>query len=102
MNKITLASICNQDECLDVLRVLSDKTRQKIIMIFMKSRELRANDIAANFSLSRPTVSHHLNLMKKGGVLSARKTGKEVYYSFNKSHVINLLKSIISSLKTCC
>ena len=88
--------------CLEILRALSDETRQKITEVFAHNKELRANDIAENFSLSRPTISHHLNLMRRIGVLNSRKAGKEIYYSLNKSHVINLLKAFIKTLERCC
>lgn len=90
------------DKCLSLLHALSDKTRQEIIMIFAHSKELCANDIADNFSLSRPTISHHLNLMKRMGVLNSRKSGKEMYYSLNKPHVISSLKRMIQAIEKCC
>lgn len=90
------------DECMELLRALSDKTRQEIIMLFAAKKELRANDVAKNFSLSRPAISHHLNLMKRSGLLNSRKNGKEIYYSLNKQYVVELLTSILDSIKNCC
>ncbi len=90
------------DECMELLRALSDKTRQEIIMLFASKKELRVNDVAKNFTLSRPTVSHHLNLMKRSGLLNSRKDGKEVHYSFNKKYVVGLLTSILNSVRKCC
>ena len=90
------------DECLEVMRALSDKTRQEIIMIFSESKEYCANDIAARFTLSRPAISHHLNLMRRAGLLNSRKSGKEVYYSFNKEYVLSLINSMTDLIKTCC
>jgi DNA-binding transcriptional ArsR family regulator len=87
---------------MELLRALSDETRQRIVAIFYTNKELCANDIAENFNLSRPTISHHLNLMKRAKLLNARKEGKEVYYSFNREHVIELMESILDSLKKCC
>ncbi len=71
-------------------------------MVFTSNKELCANDIANNFSLSRPTISHHLNLMKRIGILNSRKDGKEMYYSLNKSYLVDTLKMIIKSFKKCC
>jgi ArsR family transcriptional regulator, arsenate/arsenite/antimonite-responsive transcriptional repressor len=94
---------CNcSEEGLELLNILSDRTRQEIITVFAHSKELRANDIAKKFSLSRPTVSHHLNLMKRAGVLKARKDGKEIYYSFNKAHVVKMMKSMTKVFCKCC
>ena len=85
-----------------LLRALSDETRQEIISLFFKNRELCVGDIAQHFRLSRPTISHHLNLMKRARLLNARKEGKEVYYSFNRAYVIKLMESILEGLRKCC
>ena len=90
------------DGCLDLLRAMSDRTRQEIVMIFASHNEVCVNDIAKNFTLSRPTISHHLNLMKRAKLLNTRKKGKEIFYSFNKSYVTKLIGSILNSLKKCC
>jgi len=89
-------------ECLDLLRVLSDKIRQEIIAVISSKGEINVNDIAEHFSLSRPTISHHLNLMKRNKLLNSRKAGKEIFYSFNKPHVIKILESLVNDLDKCC
>jgi DNA-binding transcriptional ArsR family regulator len=96
-----LFSTCPAEECMEMLRALSDETRQKIISLFYINKELCVSDIAENFALSRPTISHHLNLMKRAKLLNARKEGKEIYYSFNKSYVTELMGSLLDSLKEC-
>lgn len=90
------------EKILDLLNALNDQTRQKIIMIFQTQKEYCVNDIAKQFNLSRPTISHHLNLMKRSKILSARKDGKKIYYSFNKEYVIGNLELLITFLKGCC
>ena len=90
------------DAVLDLFRALNDPVRQKIIMLFRNGTEFCVTDIAGNFKISRPTVSHHLNLMKRSGVLKSRKDGKEVYYSFNKEHVIGSLEMVVKYLRGCC
>jgi len=86
----------------ELLRALSDETRQEILKVISCQKEICANDIASNFKLTRPTISHHLNLMKRVRLLSSRKEGKEIYYSFNKEYVIGVLESYLNRLKTCC
>lgn len=90
------------EECREMLRALSDETREQIIQLIVKRKEVNVSDIAANFSLSRPTISHHLNVMKRAKLLNARKEGKEVFYSFNKAYVIELLGWFVDNLRTCC
>ncbi len=90
------------EECLELFRALADKTRQEIIMVFAANKEICANDIAKNFTLSRPTISHHLNLMRRAKLLNSRKEGKEVFYSINKDYVIDLMESVLEMIKRCC
>jgi ArsR family transcriptional regulator, arsenate/arsenite/antimonite-responsive transcriptional repressor len=89
-------------EFLELLNALSDVTRQEILKVISGQTEICVNDIAANFDLSRPTISHHLNLMRRVKLLNSRKEGKEIYYSFNKTYVINILESFLNELKKCC
>lgn len=87
---------------MELLSAMSDTTRQEIVHLFAVKKELRANDIANNFALSRPTVSHHLNLMKRSGILISRKSGKEIYYSLNKKNIIGVLTSLLKTIKKSC
>jgi len=89
-------------EFLELLNALSDATRQEILRVISCQKEICVNDIAANFDLSRPTISHHLNLMRRVKLLNSRKEGKEIYYSFNKAYVIKTLESFLGELKNCC
>lgn len=90
------------ESCMELLRALADKTRQEIIFLFIKKKELCVNDIAKEFSLSRPTISHHLSLMKRAKLLNSRKEGKEIYHSINKQYVIDTLSSILKNINCCC
>lgn len=89
------------EECKEVLCVLSDVTRHKIVRFFLKKKEACAGDIAEMFSLSRPAISHHLNLMRRADILRTRRAGKEIHYSLNKKYVVDLLESMVDTLKRC-
>ena len=93
---------CAVDECLELLRAMADKTRKEIIMVFKDAREISVNDIANQFTLSRPTNSHHLNLMRRAKLLKSRKDGKTVYYSVNKEYITNMLTSMLNLINSCC
>lgn len=89
-------------DVLELLNALGDPTRQDILRLFQSQEEYCANDVAKQFKLSRPTISHHLNLLKRSKILTARKEGKEVYYSFNKEYVIKNLELLIKYFQSCC
>jgi DNA-binding transcriptional ArsR family regulator len=101
INSENSSGACCED-CRELLEALSDSTRQQILRVITRQKEICVNDIAANFNLSRPTISHHLNLMRRVKLLTSRKEGKEIYYSFNKAYVITVLESFLSELKNCC
>jgi ArsR family transcriptional regulator, arsenate/arsenite/antimonite-responsive transcriptional repressor len=97
-----LSKHCQVEGCMEALRALSDETRLNIIALFYNINELCANDIAKNFTLSRPTISHHLNLMKRAKILKSRKEGKEIYFSVNKNFLKELLTSLLENINKCC
>ena len=68
----------------------------------MDKKEYNVGDISDKFKLSRPTISHHLNKMRRIKILNSRKEGKEVYYSLNKDYVISSIKSFSDDIKKCC
>jgi DNA-binding transcriptional ArsR family regulator len=47
---------------------------------------------------SVPAVSHHLRILKKSGIISSRRDGKEVYYSLSDTPQAKLLHHAIDAL----
>lgn len=69
-----------------LLCALGDESRQYLILQMMQMGEctgVRAVEVAERTSLSRPAVSHHLQIMKDAGLLKTRKEGTKVYYYFD-------------------
>jgi DNA-binding transcriptional ArsR family regulator len=84
-----------------VLRALGDETRQRIILLLGRHGPLCVNDIAAHFNLGRPTISHHLKLLKEARIARHEKSGKEVYYSLNSAYILramNGLQKVVGSI----
>lgn len=72
--------------CTKILTAIGDETRQHIILEMMKMGQcsgVRVGEIAAKTNLSRPAVSHHLQIMKEAGVLKLRREGTKHYYYFD-------------------
>ena len=47
----------------DVFKALSDPTRRKILEL-LREHELSAGEIAEAFNISKPSISHHLAILK--------------------------------------
>ncbi|SKA91326.1 DNA-binding transcriptional regulator, ArsR family [Caloramator quimbayensis] len=63
-------------------KALSDPTRRKIIMLLRKE-DLTAGEIAEHFDMTKPSISHHLNLLKQAGLVNDERKGQNIYYSLN-------------------
>ncbi|XOQ44998.1 MAG: HTH-type transcriptional repressor CzrA [Clostridium sp.] len=68
----------------NTFKALSDPTRRAILNL-LRERPLPAGEIAAHFSMTGATVSHHLAVLKEAGLISDRHEGKYIYYELNLS-----------------
>ena len=63
---------------------LSDKTRRDILTL-LHDGEMNAGDIASHFRISKPSISHHLSLLKEAQLVYSRKEGQSIIYALNKT-----------------
>lgn len=66
----------------EVFKALSDPTRRKILKM-LREKDLTAGEIADAFHISKPSISHHLNLLKQADLVFSDKQGQNVIYSLN-------------------
>lgn len=66
----------------EVFKALSDPTRRKILDL-LKKDELNAGEIASNFDISKPSISHHLSILKNAKLVDSRRVGQEIFYFIN-------------------
>ena len=69
------------EACHKTLSAMGDETRQHIILEMMRMdyRGSRVPDITERTNLSRPAVSHHLQILKAAGIVKMRKEGTMTY-----------------------
>ncbi len=63
----------------NLFKALNDSTRRKILELLQK-KDMTAGDIADEFNISKPSISHHLDLLKQAGLVEAEKNGQFIYY----------------------
>lgn len=88
-------------DCQKVLTAIGDETRQHLIalMIMEKCSGARVVDIAKKTNLSRPAVSHHMQILKDAGFVYAYKEGTMVYYSLDfNTDAVRKLKALIEHI----
>lgn len=77
-----------------LFKALNDETRRKIIEL-LKKTDLTAGEIAEEFEISKPSISHHLDILKQADLISSEKRGQFVHYSLNTTILEDLLNWII-------
>lgn len=63
-----------------IFKALGDPTRREILEM-LRERDLSAGEIADRFTFSKPTISHHLELLFQAGLVRRYKEGQFVYYA---------------------
>lgn len=74
-----------------LFKALNDTTRREILEL-LKKRDLTAGEIADQFHISKPSISHHLDLLKQAGLVESVKEGQFIYYSLNTTVMDEIVK----------
>ena len=80
----------------DVWSALADPTRRKILTL-LKAQDLNAGEIAEQFNMTKPSISHHLSILKQAELVTSQKHGQNIVYSLNIS-VFEEILQLVSNL----
>ena len=72
-------------------RVVGDETRMKILCTISRD-EMCVNDIAAAVEMTKSAVSHQLKLLKDENLVKSRREGKNMFYSLDDQHVVDIIE----------
>lgn len=67
-------------------RALGDETRLRILKL-LASRDLYLTEIAQQLELSKPTIKHHLALLRAAGLVTITESGTVVYYTLRRKRL---------------
>jgi len=76
-------------------KALNDPTRREILRL-LREKDRTAGEIADAFSISKPSISHHLDILKQAELVSAEKRGQFIVYSLNTTVVDEILEWILT------
>ncbi|HEY0672210.1 MAG TPA: autorepressor SdpR family transcription factor [Longimicrobiales bacterium] len=80
------------------MKALADPTRREILRA-LRGGDLSAGDIAARFAMTAPSISHHLNVLKDAGLVSAERDGRHIIYSLNSTTLQELLQELLDFMQ---
>lgn len=66
----------------NLFKALNDPTRRKILQM-LQDKDLSAGEIASEFDISKPSISHHLDILKQAKLISSIRDGQFIRYSIN-------------------
>jgi ArsR family transcriptional regulator, arsenate/arsenite/antimonite-responsive transcriptional repressor len=75
----------------DVFKALNDPIRREILTL-LRERDRTAGEIADAFSVGKPTISHHLDLLRQANLVESVKNGQFVVYSINTTVLDEIMK----------
>jgi ArsR family transcriptional regulator len=88
------------------LHVIADPTRRRILEALKtkagsaagKESGLCASDIEARIHLSQPTISHHMAVLEKAGLIQSRKQGQWRWYRRNETAIREFTRTLKQAL----
>ncbi|TYB43864.1 ArsR/SmtB family transcription factor [Actinomadura chibensis] len=86
----------------EFLRALASEQRQQMLELFTGGIELTVGTVAERLGIAQPTASQQLALLRRGGLLTSRKHGKQVFYRIDAATVEHSLNELQTYLRTCC
>lgn len=75
----------------DAFRALADPTRREILRL-LGNGDLTAGEIADHFDMTKPSISHHLNILKTAGLVEDEREGQFIRYSLNTTVLEQLVQ----------
>ena len=89
-------------QTIPLFQALGDAVRQDIILLLAEHEQLNVNQIAEQSPMSRPTISHHLKILRDVGLVEVKPKGTENFYSLHFIESVDLLKKLIQVVEEEC
>jgi len=82
--KVDLDSALDLRELRTVLKALGDVERLRIVQLLAGYQEISVSNLTQALRISQPLASWHLRILRKAGIISRRKEGRQAYCSLNR------------------
>lgn len=76
-------------------KALNDPIRRKILEL-LREKDMNAGEIADHFDITKPSISHHLDLLKQADLVMSIKNGQFVNYSLNTTVVDEIIQWLMT------
>lgn len=78
---------------------LGNEERQDLMLIMLEGNDLSVGELARRTDLSRPTVSHHLKILKEADIVTPHKQGNKTIYCMRPGRYLSSVSELIEEAK---
>jgi ArsR family transcriptional regulator, arsenate/arsenite/antimonite-responsive transcriptional repressor len=97
--RLPLAQLSADETHVLAFKALAHLSRLQVFFCLVKAgREMSVGEIQEAVEIAGPTLSHHLDILRRAGVLESRKEERYIYYSVQRERVTALVRL----LTACC
>jgi DNA-binding transcriptional ArsR family regulator len=97
--RLPLTQLQASDEHVEAFKALAHLTRLQVFFCLVHAgKELSVGEIQTEVEIPGPTLSHHLDLLRRAGLVESRKEERYIYYSIKRDTVTTLVRL----LTACC
>ena len=98
IRSLPLAALSARPEHVEALKALAHLSRLQAFFFLVRSGEVPAGEIQEALGVPGPTLSHHLDVLRRAGLIRSRKEERFVYYSVRRDTAMELVRL----LTACC
>jgi ArsR family transcriptional regulator len=97
--RLPLAQLEADSTHVEAFKALAHLTRLQVFFFLVRSKgEVSVGEIQDAVGVPGPTLSHHLDLLRRAGLIASRKEERHIYYSVRRDTVTALVRL----LTACC
>jgi DNA-binding transcriptional ArsR family regulator len=98
-DRMPLAQLVADDSHVEAFKALAHLTRLQVFFVLVKAgREMSVSEIQEAVEIPGPTLSHHLDGLRRAGLVESRREERYIYYSVQRERVTALVRL----LTACC
>jgi DNA-binding transcriptional ArsR family regulator len=97
--RIPVAQLEAAPEHVEAFKALAHLTRLQVFFFLVRAgKEMSVGEIQEEVEIPGPTLSHHLDQLRRAGLVESRKEERYIYYSVKRDQVTALVRL----LTACC
>lgn len=82
------------DRTAALVKVLDSKTRLQILLLLDDAKRV-VHELVTELDKSQPLISQHLRVLRKAGLVSSSRNGREVLYALARPEVIDVIGELV-------